>query len=53
MITLLLANAFLYASIPSAVGPERIISRPLGTHAARAFIHDTPNADLLAGRRPA
>ncbi|HEY5453931.1 MAG TPA: EAL domain-containing protein [Acidothermaceae bacterium] len=30
-----------------------LISRPLGTHAARAFIHDTPNADLLAGRRPA
>jgi Fe-S oxidoreductase len=31
MITLLLTNAFLYASIPGAVGPEKIVSRSLGT----------------------
>ena len=31
MVTLLLTNAFLYAAIPQVVGPEKIISRPLGT----------------------
>ena len=30
MVTLLLTNAFLYAAIPQVVGPEKIISRPLG-----------------------
>jgi ferredoxin len=30
MITLLLTNAFLYAAVPEAIGPEKIVSRPLG-----------------------
>ena len=30
-----------------------LISHPLTTHAARAFINQTPDATLLAGRRPA
>ena len=30
MITLLLTNAFLYVAIPEAVGPEKMVSRPLG-----------------------
>jgi Fe-S oxidoreductase len=30
MITLLLTNAFLYAAIPEVVGPEKLVSRPLG-----------------------
>ena len=30
MVTLLLANAFLYVATPGAVGPEKMVSRPLG-----------------------
>lgn len=35
MITLLLANAFLFAAVPSSVGAEKLVSRPIGMVIAR------------------
>ena len=37
MITLLLANAFLFAAVPSSVGAEKLVSRPLGMVIARVM----------------
>ena len=37
MITLLLANAFLFAAVPSSVGAEKLVSRPIGMVIARAM----------------
>ena len=37
MITLLLANAFLFAAVPSSVGAEKLVSRPIGMVIARVM----------------
>ena len=37
MVTLLLANAFLFAAAPSLVGSEKLVSRPIGMVIARAM----------------
>ncbi|CAN5903276.1 (Fe-S)-binding protein [soil metagenome] len=37
MVTLLLANAFLFAAAPSSVGSEKLVSRPIGMVIARAM----------------
>ena len=37
MVTLLLANAFLFAAAPSSVGTEKLVSRPIGMVIARAM----------------
>jgi Fe-S oxidoreductase len=37
MVTLLLANAFLFAAAPASVGSEKLVSRPIGMVIARAM----------------